>query len=133
MIEKKYRKDINCNNCRKCGENTCGNDTENLSCFEPRLMLRTEKEKVILIIKRHLKGIEKAVEKLETEEKMPISLKSYKKKVNEIIKNSFRLGLECNNNCTNKFMGFYCEHKDNCPNGRVNFALQELQEKLGKE
>lgn len=25
-----------CNDCRKCGENTCGNDMEYLSCFEPR-------------------------------------------------------------------------------------------------
>jgi hypothetical protein len=24
-----------CVYCIKCGENTCGNDTENLSCFEP--------------------------------------------------------------------------------------------------
>ncbi len=27
---------LTCDDCRKCGETTCGNDTENLSCFEPR-------------------------------------------------------------------------------------------------
>jgi len=27
---------ISCENCRKCGETTCGNDTENLKCFEEK-------------------------------------------------------------------------------------------------
>lgn len=26
--------ELTCDNCKKCGETTCGNDTENLSCFE---------------------------------------------------------------------------------------------------
>ena len=26
---------ITCNQCRKCGETICGNDTKNLKCFEP--------------------------------------------------------------------------------------------------
>ena len=26
--------DIDCDHCRKCGENTCGNDTEFFRCFE---------------------------------------------------------------------------------------------------
>jgi hypothetical protein len=25
-----------CENCRKCGETICGNDTENFRCFEPK-------------------------------------------------------------------------------------------------
>lgn len=27
--------ELSCDNCRKCGETICGNDTENLRCFEP--------------------------------------------------------------------------------------------------
>lgn len=30
------QKKITCDNCKKCGEITCGNDTEFLRCFEPR-------------------------------------------------------------------------------------------------
>lgn len=29
-------REFTCDDCKKCGETTCGNDTENLSCFEPR-------------------------------------------------------------------------------------------------
>jgi hypothetical protein len=33
---KKPEVKITCDNCRKCGETVCGNDTENMSCFEPK-------------------------------------------------------------------------------------------------
>lgn len=29
-------KKVTCDNCKKCGETICGNDTEFLRCFEPR-------------------------------------------------------------------------------------------------
>lgn len=53
-----------CESCRKCGELNCGADTVNLRCYEPRGD-NTDKEKVIKTIKRHIRGIEKAVEELE--------------------------------------------------------------------
>jgi hypothetical protein len=56
---------VSCDNCKKCGENTCGNDTENLRCFETRKDIKNKE--TIKTIKRHLKGIEKAIEKLEKE------------------------------------------------------------------
>jgi hypothetical protein len=34
VVERKRK--LNCNNCRKCGETICGNDTEDLRCFEPK-------------------------------------------------------------------------------------------------
>ena len=34
VAEKK--KKLTCDTCRKCGETICGNDTENLKCFEPK-------------------------------------------------------------------------------------------------
>jgi hypothetical protein len=34
--ELKLIKEITCNDCSKCGENICGNDTENLKCFEKK-------------------------------------------------------------------------------------------------
>jgi len=55
-------KKITCDNCKKCGENICGNDTEHLSCFEP---LKLTKKETIRTIKRHLKGIEKALVEFE--------------------------------------------------------------------
>ena len=54
-----------CGTCRKCGENICGNDYKDLSCYEPLIISNKE---TIKTIKRHLKGIEKAVNKLEREE-----------------------------------------------------------------
>jgi len=31
------KKKINCDDCKKCGENICGNDTEFLRCFESKI------------------------------------------------------------------------------------------------
>lgn len=38
IIENKKikKRKLSCDDCRKCGEITCGNDTEHLSCFERR-------------------------------------------------------------------------------------------------
>jgi len=43
-------KKVTCDYCRKCGETICGNDTENLRCFEPRTITE-EVTKDILINK----------------------------------------------------------------------------------
>jgi hypothetical protein len=34
-LEKVDKKEMTCEDCRKCGENTCGDDTETMQCFEP--------------------------------------------------------------------------------------------------
>lgn len=30
------RRELSCDDCRKCGETICGNDTENMRCFESK-------------------------------------------------------------------------------------------------
>jgi hypothetical protein len=36
QLEAKKIKKLSCDDCRKCGETICGNDTEHLRCFEPK-------------------------------------------------------------------------------------------------
>ena len=33
--KEKYFLQIDCETCKKCGTNNCGNDTTNLQCYEP--------------------------------------------------------------------------------------------------
>ena len=36
MKKTKKNKKLTCDNCRKCGETICGNDTEFLRCYEKK-------------------------------------------------------------------------------------------------
>lgn len=49
--------EINCDNCQKCGETICGNDTENFRCFDPTLEYCLSKIRLDILTSDHSPAI----------------------------------------------------------------------------